>query len=151
MDVTDHMEEHSEMKLRVKVASWGLVYGELVYRIALVGMILGTVGILIVWAGGPSFADHEQVLRALWRGERVAEIWIAGGVPASGHWYLRALGSGDGVAMLGVVMCCAASLVGTWGAVVTMLTARGRERAIHIFIALVVAVVLTVSALTAQG
>ena len=125
----------------------GIVYGECVFWLALAGMIMGMIGVGIWLSGDTQFFDADILMHELLAGEDVRTIWetAAGSDVLHRHWYISRLSYGDGMAMLGVGICCCAAVIGTWAAVVTMLLAKERPFVFVLF-GLVIAVILSVSA-----
>jgi hypothetical protein len=124
----------------------GIIYGNIAYRLAIIGMIIAMVGIIIYLASG-GYLNESALLKDLWRGDTVRSLWVecagATRIP-HGYWFLGRLAQGDCLAMLGIAVACIAGVVGVWGAVFGLLRSKG---GIFIIFALVVAVILTLSAL----
>ncbi|MDL1956580.1 MAG: DUF1634 domain-containing protein [Candidatus Desulfofervidus auxilii] len=134
------------MQEKPKAPLAGIVYGEIVYWITFIGMIVAVIGAAIYLFGGPQYAKSSCVLSLLWEGEDVHEIWEkCAGHAIHGHWYLKKLGSGDGLGMLGIAFSCIAAVVGVWVSAFTML--KEKEKILYPFLAFIVAVILTLSAL----
>jgi hypothetical protein len=136
----------------------GVIYGRICYWLVIVGIIIALVGMIIYFVSDGYF-DRDCLLDSLWDGHEVEEIWEGDCVAAAdgdghaeeeahisphGHWYLKMLSHGDGIAMLGIAICCFAAVIGMWGA--TIGTIRSGER-IYALFALIVAVILTLSAI----
>jgi hypothetical protein len=123
----------------------GIIYGEITYWVAIVGVIISVVGIVIYLTLG-GYIDKASVLGHLWRGDTAQAIWkeCAGvaGVPHE-YWYLERLGNGDCLAMLGIAVACVAGVVGMWGAVLGLLLNKG---GIYIIFAFIIAVIVSLSA-----
>lgn len=124
----------------------GIIYGEIAYWLMIIGLVIAVVGSGIYMASD-GYLDKATLLNCLWRGDDCRTIWkeCAGltEIPR-GHWYLGALPCGDAIAMLGIAISAMAAVVGMWGAFVG--TLRRRE-GIYIIFALVISVILTLSAL----
>jgi hypothetical protein len=124
----------------------GTIYGDLAYWLAISGMIIAIIGSVMYLVSGGYF-NETLLLADLWRGDAVRTIWAecvgVAHVP-HGAWYLGRLAQGDCLAMLGIVVACAAGVVGMWGAFFGLLRSKG---GIYIIFALIVAVILTLSAL----
>jgi len=123
----------------------GIVYGEITYWLAVVGVMIALAGMVIYLTRG-GYLNEASLLKDLWRGDPVRSIWTecagAAEVPG-GYWYLGRLGQGDCLAMLGIVVTCMAAVAGMWGAVFGLLRSKA---SIYILFALIVAVILTLSA-----
>ena len=124
----------------------GIVYGEIVYWLLLIGMIIAIVGSAI-YMGSEGYANKTSLLENLWEGVDARTIWeeSAGATETpEGHWYFCKLSQGDGIAMLGIAIGSLAAVFGMWGAFVVML--RSKER-LYLVLSLIIAVILTLSAL----
>jgi hypothetical protein len=140
----------------------GVIYGRICYWVVMLGILIAVAG-MIMYFVSDGYVDKDCLLDSLWDGEEVEAIWAncaaedASGdhqvvsessdhseaVP-EGHWYLKVLDKGDGLAMLGIAITAFAAVIGMWGAVWG--TWRSGERLFLLF-ALIVAVVLTLSAI----
>lgn len=124
----------------------GIIYGEIAYWIAIIGVVIAIVGSAIYMTSG-GYLDKVSLLNHLWRGSDCQTIWkeCAGlaEVPR-GYWYLGMWSYGDAIAMLGIAVASIAAVVGMWGAFVA--TVRRREW-IYVIFSLAIAAVLTLSAL----
>jgi hypothetical protein len=126
----------------------GIVYGNIVHSVCLAGMVVAIIGTMLCVVGVSCFAENELVLRALWSGKTSAEIWtVATGQPVQGHWYLGKLGTSDGIAMLGMAICCTAAVFGIWGACLAMLIGRRKERKLFLILTVIVGTILILSLL----
>ena len=125
----------------------GLVYGEFAYWIALAGLLIALVGIVMYLFGANQFFDPNIIMQGLFEGKDASTIWkeATGGEVIYGHWYLEKLASSDGIAMLGIGVCCFAGVVGAWGAVVSMIVNKEKPY-IFLYFALIIAVILILSA-----
>ena len=145
MDTAVEMDTTMEMEIAPKVPIAGIIYGDIAYWLALIGMIIALIGSAIYLTSGGYF-NEASLLEHLWEGDDVRTIWTicAGttGIP-QGYWYLGRLAQGDCLAMLGIAVVCVAGVMGMWGAVFSLLRGKG---GIYIIFALVVAVILTLSA-----
>lgn len=87
----------------------GIVYGDTIYWGTLAGAVISIIGSVIafLWLDN-NVISASQTFSAIWRGESVADIWVAaGGAQPSGHWYLDHLSKGDAIAMLGLAFAVA--------------------------------------------
>lgn len=131
---------------RTDAPLFGIVYGEIVYWIAVVGVVVGITGVAMHLSNAGSQESSVQALDALWAGKSAAEIWGADAdTEGMGHWYLKELRTGNGLAMLGVAMCCAAAVFGLFGGCIAMFTSRGREPVLYMILAVIVLVLLSLS------
>ncbi|MFP4258842.1 MAG: hypothetical protein ACLFRE_07540 [Desulfovermiculus sp.] len=125
----------------------GVIYGEFAYWIALLGMAVSIIGIVLYLIGLNQLVDPQILLAGLFEGLDANQIWeqAAGSKALHGHWYLSVLAKSDAIAMLGIAICCVAGVLGTWGAVVGMIANKEKPN-IFLFFALIIAVILTMSA-----
>jgi hypothetical protein len=135
-----------ESASRDDVPRFGIVYGEIVYWLAIVGMVVGIIGVTMHLRSPGSEESSSRALDALWAGGTASEIWGPGVDTVSmGHWYLDELSTGNGLAMLGVAMCCASAVFGLFGGCIAMFRSKGRERPLYMILAVVVLVLLSLS------
>lgn len=136
---------------RVPVA--GIVYGQIVYWLVSLGILVALAGsiICVISTGSPNTAS---ILGGLWNGDNIHILWekCAGlDEPLHGYWYLFLVSWGDRTAMLGIVISCMASVFGMWGASIKMLFnpkhTRDPMKRLYFLLAVIVAIVLTLSAL----
>jgi hypothetical protein len=124
----------------------GIVYGEIAYWLLLIGMMVAIVG-SVIYIASQGYVDKTCLLTHLWQGDDIHAIWEecagASEVP-QGHWYLGMLSQPDAIAMLGIAISCIAAVFGMWGAFFQMLRS-GRK--LYLIFALIIAVILTLSAL----
>ena len=124
----------------------GIIYGEFAYWLVIAGLIVAVTGMVIYFAT-EGFVNKEALLESLWEGADSQTIWeehSADRQEPHGHWYLSRLAHGDAIAMLGIAIACFSAVIGMWGVFVGMLRSRDK---IYIVFALVIAVILTLSAL----
>ena len=131
----------------------GIVYSQIAYWLVLLGMIVALVGSVLCMAsdGNPT---NSRLLELLWKGDNCQTIWgIYAGLdePPHGHWYLHVLPEADGIAMLGIAISGMAAVLGMWGAFGVMLRSPERfytsSSRLYLLLVLIVAVILTLSAL----
>lgn len=83
----------------------GRLYGDIIYWGTLLAAFVCLAGLAMSLALGLNLAHMESQFAALWQGQDMAAIWHAGGLEKpSGHWYLKALHTGDGLAMAGIAL-----------------------------------------------
>jgi hypothetical protein len=124
----------------------GLIYGEIVFWMMLGAMVIAIAGLVTYLRFGGYF-DATSLLNHLWQGSSTTTIWKeVGHVSQPLTWYscLSMLAKGDMLAVLGLVTVAVAAVVGMWGAFVGMLRSKNY---LYTVFALVIAVVLTLSAL----
>ena len=124
----------------------GIIYGEIAYWVALLGIAISIVGIVIYMISN-GYLDRTCTLDQLWTGASCDTIWKeCAGVSEipEGHWYLRMLSHGDAVAMLGIAVSCCAAVLGMWGGLFGMLRSKG---GMYFAFALTIAVILTLCAI----
>jgi hypothetical protein len=117
-----------------------LVYGETVYWLTIAGAVVAVIGSVVAFATDANLLNPVVAFAAIWEGRTAAEIWLsAGGVEPSRHWYLRALPSGDALAMTGIIGAIVSLVPATLAAGWLML--RRRER-FYCAVALVAAILI---------
>jgi len=124
----------------------GIVYGEIAYWIAMVGVTVALIGSTIYLTLGGYF-NEASLFDCLWEGDSTNTIWSSCVGLASaphGFWYLHRLDQGDCIAMLGVSIACIAAAIGMWTVVFMLM--RKKDNIFAIF-ALIVAVILTMGVL----
>ncbi|ADB58849.1 hypothetical protein [Archaeoglobus profundus] len=125
----------------------GIVYGEIVYWITIVGMIVGIAGLAIYLSSGGVM--NSDMISDLLKGETPKKLWeehsILGEMPES-HWYLSYLSYGDAIAMLGIVICSLSAVIATWATALTIFIKRELDLLFGIF-AVIVAIIMTLAAL----
>ncbi len=83
----------------------GLVFGEVIYWMTLLGSVLAMVGLVLTYATGASGTDPTAMLSGVWSGQSVAEIWrSASNSQPQGHWYFEQLGTGQGLTAAGIAL-----------------------------------------------
>ena len=123
----------------------GVIYGELAYWVVLIGMIVSIIGVSLILTTDKNYIDSSCLLNNLWAGNSPSEIWErCAGTHPEGHWYLEKLGTGDGIAMLGIAFACLAAVLGVWASIFALI--KDREHLFVVF-AFIVAIILTASAL----
>lgn len=139
------MKTKREIDMPPQPPVFGIIYGNIAYWCALAGVMITVAGSAIYLMSGGYF-NKDSLLEHLLKGGDVRTIWTectgVSGVP-HGYWYLGRLGQGDCLAMLGISLACLAGVIGMWGVVVGLLRSKG---GIYIIFALMVAVILTLSA-----
>jgi len=124
----------------------GIIYGEFAFWLVIIGLIVAVVGSIIYFAT-EGYVNKEALLESLWEGADSKTIWEEHSTDRQephGHWYLSKLTNGDAIAMAGIAIACFAAVIGMWGVLVGMLRSRDK---IYIVFALIIAVILTLSAL----
>lgn len=120
----------------------GVVYGEIAYWIAMLGITIALIGSTIyLFVGG--YFNETSLFDCLWEGDTTDTIWsncVGLGSAPHGFWYLHRLAQGDCLAMLGVSIACIAAAIGMWTVAFMML--RKKDNIFAIF-SLIVAVILT--------
>jgi len=126
----------------------GVIYGECVYWISIIGMLIGIIGMVLYFFGGKHFFDAETVISGLLSGKSATVIWqeAAGRESLHGHWYLHQLSYSDAIAMLGIGICCLSAVVGVWGAFLGMVIKKERPYFYWIF-ALILGILLILAAM----
>jgi hypothetical protein len=123
----------------------GVIYGEIVFWMMLVGIVIAVAGLTIYIVYGGYF-NSANLLDLLWRGSDSLTIWQeVGNVSQPLPWYscLKMLSKGDMLAVLGLAVAGTAAVFGTWGAFLGMLRTSSK---IYMLFTLVIAVILTLSA-----
>jgi hypothetical protein len=124
----------------------GIVYGEVAYWFLVAGVLIAIIG-LIIYLASPGYIDKVGLLNYLWQGCDCGTIWSR--LSASARplpWYsnLGLLVKGDRLAMLGIAIACFAAVFGMWGAALQMVRSKKK---LYLIFAIIIAVVLTLSAL----
>lgn len=125
----------------------GIIYGETVFWIMLISMAIAIPGFIIYMVQGGGYFNSANLLNHLWQGCDCNTIWKeVGNVSQPLPWYdsLQMLSKGDMLATLGIAVTGVAAVFGMWGAFLGMIRVKG---GIYIILALIIAVVLTLSAL----
>lgn len=125
----------------------GIVYGEFAYWLTLAGMVVAIIGMVMYMFKMNQFFDAQKLMAALWEGKDTHSIWklASGSEVQYGHWYLKNLATSDGLAMLGIGICCVAGVFGIWGSVVAMIVKKEKPYIFLVF-ALIIAIILLCSA-----
>ncbi len=98
----------------------GRVYGEVAYWIAIIGLVIGIIGMGMTIAGN-SLMNPTKMVNALWAKKSIEKVWEdAAGIsaPKTGFWFKDYLSKGDAIAMLGIVVIAVAAIVGMWACAV---------------------------------
>ena len=136
------MEISAENRSVPKPPSAGVIYGEIAYWVAMIGITIALIGSTIYLLLGGYF-NETSLFDCLWEGDTTDTIWSnCVGVASAPHgfWYLHRLGEGDCLAMLGVSVACIAAAIGMWSVAFMMM--RKKDNIFAIF-SLIVAVILT--------
>ena len=125
----------------------GLIYGEIAYWVALLGMAVSIVGIILYLIGVNQFFEPQTLLNELFAGKDVTTIWhdAADSHVMHGHWYLQVLAKSDAIAMLGIGICCFAGVLGAWGSTIGMIVNKEKPYIFLVF-ALIISIILAMSA-----
>jgi len=124
----------------------GVIYGEIVFWAMLLSLLIAVPG-FIMYVSGRGFLDSTNLLNHLWQGSDCYTIWQqVGNLSQPLPWYdsLKLLNNGDMLATLGIAGIGIAAVAGMWGAFFGMLRSKS---ILYIIFALVISVVLTLSAL----
>ena len=124
----------------------GIIYGEIVFWVMLIGMAIAVVGLIFYLTSGGYF-NSVSLLNSLWQGADSLTIWNqVGNVSQPLPWYscFSMLGKGDMLAVLGLVCTGVAAIFGVWGAFFGMLRNRSL---IYMGFALTIAAILTLAAM----
>jgi hypothetical protein len=125
----------------------GVVYGEIAYWFLVAGVLIAIVG-LGIYLGSPGYIDKSSLLSYLWSGSSCQTIWKdIGGSGQVVSWFssIKMLHKGDMLATLGIAISGFGAVFGMWGATFQMF--RGGKRKTYLIFALIIAIVLTLSAL----
>lgn len=124
----------------------GIIYGEIVFWIMAAGMVIAVPGLVLYMRLG-GYLNSVDVLQHLWQGSNCLTIWKeVGNVSHPLPWYscLGMLSKGDMLGVLGLAVIGVAAVIGMWGAFLGTLRSKS---GIYVAFALLIAVVLTLSAL----
>ena len=107
---------------RPEIPLSGIIYGEVVYWLTIVGSIIATIGATIAMFGADNYLDPSHVFSAIWEGQTTVAIWegTVGAIPR-GHWYLGRLGAGDALAMFGLALGVFSVIPGLIASAIAML------------------------------
>ena len=110
---------------RPEIPVAGIIYGEIVYWLTIVGSVIAIVGSTIAMFGADNYLDPSYVFSAIWEGQTTVAIWegTVGSIPG-GHWYLGHLGAGDALAMFGLALGVFSVIPGLIGSAIAMLKKR---------------------------
>jgi hypothetical protein len=99
----------------------GIIYGEFVYWITILGSIIAIIGATIAMFGAQNYLETSYVFSAIWEGKSTVEIWegAIGAIP-NGHWYLPRLSNGDALAMFGLALGVFSVIPGMIGAAIAL-------------------------------
>ena len=113
----------------------GSIYGVCTYWITIAGMIVSFAGIIFCFTGNSQFTKCDTLMEDLWAGKNPSHIWKSSSDSEilSSTWNMRKLSSGDGIAMLGITICCFAGLVGAWGSFAAMVIQKESSLIFQIF------------------
>ena len=127
---------------RPQVAVSGIIYGEFVYWITILGSIIAIIGATIAMFGAANYLDTSYVFSAIWEGKTTVEIWegAVGGIPNS-HWYLPRLTNGDALAMFGLALGVFSVIPGMIGAAIAMF--KRKETLYGVFATIAVVLCIT--------
>ena len=125
----------------------GLIYGECTFWVTLVGMIVSIAGIICCFTGNNQFTKVDTLTKDLWAGKNPAHIWKTSSDPEilSGRWNLKKLSCGDGIAMLGISICCFAGVIGAWAAMAGMIINKEKPIIFQVF-AIILCILLSLAA-----
>lgn len=110
---------------RPEIPLAGIIYGEIVYWMTIVGSIIAIVGATIAMVGAKNYLDPSYVFSAIWQGDHTVAIWegAVGHIP-EGHWYLPRLADGDALAMLGLAVGVFSVIPAMLGSAIALLRKR---------------------------
>lgn len=123
----------------------GRVYGEVAYWIAIIGLVIGIVGMGMSIAGN-SLMDPTKMINDLWAKKSIEKVWEdAAGIsaPKTGFWFKDYLSKGDAIAMLGIVVIAMAAILGMWACAVVNFT-REKDTLYSVF-ATIVGIIMILS------
>lgn len=124
----------------------GIIYGESVFWIMMVGLLIAVPGFIMYMSTG-GYLNSAALLQHLWSGSDCATIWKeVGNVSSPLPWYssFGMLSKGDMLDLLGIALTGTAAVIGMWG---TFLGTLRSKSGIYCVFALMIAVVLTLSAI----
>lgn len=134
--------------MRPKPPISGVIYGEIAYWIAIIGMVIGIVGLAIYLSSGGVMSP--DMISDLLSGKNSTVLWekhsIVRKMPESPHWYVNYIDRGDAIAMLGIVICGMSAIVAMWATTVTLFVKREVKIFYGIF-ALVVSIIMSLAAI----
>jgi len=81
----------------------GIVYGDIVYWGTALGAVISIVGTVLAFVTKSNYLPPGDMITGIWQEKPYNEIWASAvGSAPNGHWYLSHLGTGDGLACLGL-------------------------------------------------
>jgi hypothetical protein len=89
---------------QIKVPLSGIVYGNIIYWVTLVGAVIVIVGSVLSFLTEANYMLPGYLLSAIWEGKTVDQIWAVVGGPPEGHWYLWEIATGNGLTMFGIAL-----------------------------------------------
>lgn len=131
----------------------GIIYGELGFWFVIVGVIVGIIGLIWYLSGETQVIDPNSFITSLWKGDNIQQIWneASNGGVRYGHWYLNELSTGDGLALIGISICCLGALAGTLGIFFNMALSKNskteKKGKVYLTLSFVMTIILTLSSL----
>jgi hypothetical protein len=132
----------------------GRVYGETVFWCILFGMIIACAGFIWQLKGESSVIEPDTLISQLWQGASPSHIWEASciGKKPEGHWYINRPHTPDGLAMLGIAVCCFSAAVGMWCAFAALVFSRSeKKRPMYLLYCILSAIIALILTLNAAG
>ena len=105
------------------------VYGVVVYWLCIAASLVCIVGpVCAIAFPGNTVANPHFLFSAIWRGLTPDQVWesVSNGFPG-GHFWIRNLGTGDGLTQFGLVLGCLSAGISLLGAGITYLAVRPRS------------------------
>jgi|Deesub1362B_J571_1020462.scaffolds.fasta_scaffold00154_20 drug/metabolite transporter (DMT)-like permease len=143
MQEVDRSRELGESKPKPPLS--GVIYGEIVYWMVFIGMIISIAGVAMILTTESNYINSACLLNNLWGGKNESVIWdeCAKSHPEK-YWFFGKLNTGDGIGMVGIVLASVSAVVGVWMSAIFLF--RDNEKLFFVF-AVVTALILTASAL----
>lgn len=106
---------------RPQIPISGIVYGEIVYWGTILGSIIAIIGSTIAVVTTDNYLDTGRLFTGMWQGHTPAVIWeSAVGAQPQGHWYLRHIFDGAGMAMFGLAFSVFSVIPGMFGSAIVL-------------------------------
>jgi len=122
-----------EEKPQVRIPFAGVVVGDIIYWMCIIGAFIAMVGpVISILVPENNVSDPFKVFSLVWEGKNSGEIWAAvtpdGKYPGP-HFWMQNLGKGDGITQFGIWLACACSLPAVFvGGIVYLLGLGGARK-----------------------
>jgi len=121
-----------------------IVYGEIVYWVAIAAAIICMVGpVISMISVDNNVLNPHYLFSRIFEGKDAGTIWkeVGGGFPG-GHFYLRHFTKGDGFTQFGLALGCS---VGLWALIAAAVTYLREKNHLYVFLSLWVGLLILLS------